>query len=107
MYENKPTEKQLAVIRRLANATKSNVNLNRIGSKKEASKLIEELIAKRNGNNANNDCRDRKVAYGLSVKLVFGRYQSTNYRTEEFWKEVDEFYKQYLEHQDRALGSQR
>jgi hypothetical protein len=26
----------------------------------------------------------------------------TDYRTEEFWKEVDEFHKQYLEHQDQV-----
>ena len=110
---NEPTEKQMNAIRKLARATKSNVNLDSIGSKKEASKLIDKLIAKRNGTNGNGggDCRERKVAYGLAVKLVFVRYQqlSTNYRTEEFWREVDEFYGKYMEHQDRAmkLGSQR
>ena len=110
---NEPTEKQLNAIRKLARATNSSVNLNRIASKQEASKIIDELIAKRNGKHGNNngDCRDKKAAYGLAVKLVFTRYQqlSANYRTENFWKEVDDFYQQYLQHQDRAikLGSQR
>jgi len=106
MYE--ATEKQIAVIRRLAKQTNTAVDFGSIGSKKEASELIDELIGKRKSNNGNgNDCREKKVIYGLAVKLIFGRYQQqiTNYRSDEFWKEVDEFYQKYLEHLDRAIKS--
>ena len=103
---NQPTEKQINAIRKLARITSTSVDVDSIASKREASEILDELIAKRNGKprNDGSDCRDRKVMYGLAVKLVFGRYQqlSTSYKTEEFWKEVDEFYQQYLEHQNRV-----
>ena len=115
---NKPTYKQLAVIRRLASQTKSYVDIKQISSKKQASDIIKDLMAKKNGSNGNgnsgNDSHNsngngNKIAYGLSVKLVSARYQQLNMDTkiEGFWKDVDEFYQQYLEHQDRAtkLGS--
>ena len=113
---DKPTEKQLNAIRKLARATKSSVNLNNITSKQEASKIIDALIEKRNGksnsNINNNELRDKRVAYGMATKLVFRKYQQLNIdykKAENFWKDVDDFYKQYLQHQDRAikLGSQR
>jgi hypothetical protein len=109
---NMPTEKQLDTIRRLAKRTRSSVDLNKITTKQEASKFIEELISKQNGSNASNgnsnyDFRERKVVYGLAVKLVYARYQqsSMDTKTDAFWKDVDEFYKQYLEHQDRVTNS--
>jgi hypothetical protein len=112
---NMPTEPQLNTIRRLASQTRSYVDIKQISSKKQASGIIEGLMAKKNGSNGNgngnNDCREKKVMYGLAVKLVFAKYQQANigYNTENFWKDVDEFFQQYLEHQDRAtkLGSQR
>ena len=116
MYENSanaPTEKQINAIRKLARNTNTSVDVESITSKQEASSILDELIGKRNGRNANggNEHKDRKCAYGLAVKLVFGRYQqlSINHKSEEFWKEVDEFYRQYIEHLDRAMksGSQR
>ena len=105
---NESTEKQLNAIRKLARATKSSINLSKIASKQEASKIIDELIAKRNGGsqNSNSDSRDRKAAYGLAVKLVLKRYQQLNIdykKSGSFWKDVDEFYQQYLQHQDRAI----
>jgi len=110
---NMPTEKQLAVIRRLAKKAESSVDLNKITTKHEASKLIEELISRQNGNGGNgsngnhNDCREKKVVYGLAVKLVYARYQQSNMdtKTDIFWKDIDEFYQQYLEHQDRVTNS--
>ena len=108
---NMPTEKQLDTILRLARKTRSSVDLNKITTKQEASKLIEELISKQNGNgDGNYDFRERKVVYGLAVKLVYARYQqsSMDTKTDAFWKDVDEFYQSYLEHQDRVtkLGFQ-
>ena len=107
---DKPTEKQLNAIRKLARATKSSVDLNKITSKQEASKIIDSLIGKRNGNgnnNGNNEHRDKKAAYGMATKLVFRKYIDFNnkdYKEDpEFWKEVDELYQQYLQHQDRAI----
>ncbi|MFC1713552.1 hypothetical protein ACFL6S_07790 [Candidatus Poribacteria bacterium] len=103
---NEPTEKQINAIRKLARSTNTSIDVDSVATKQEASRILDELIAKQNGKskNGSNDSRDRKIAYGMSVKLVFQRYQhsGSNYRTEEFWKEVDEFHKQYLEHQDRV-----
>jgi hypothetical protein len=103
-----PTEKQLAVIRRLAKKANSNVDLSKVTTKQEASKVIEELIAKNgNGNNVNqNDCRDKKVAFGLAAKLVFCKYKEQKMdflKSDAFFKEVEEFYQKYTEHQDRAI----
>jgi len=105
---NKPTDNQLRAISRLAKRTRSSVDLNKITTKQEASKLIEELISKQNDNgNGSYDFRERKVIYGLAVKLVYARYQqsSMDTKTDAFWKDVDEFYQSYLEHQDRVINS--
>ena len=114
---NAPTDKQLDMIGKLAKKTRSSVDLNKVTTKQEASELIKELIAKQNGNGSsrndshNSDSKSNKIAYGLAVKLVSARYQqlSMDTKTDDFWKDVDEFYQQYLEHQDRATkpGSQR
>ena len=106
--QDRPTEKQLAAIRRLASVTKSSVNLSKIASKREASKLIERLIAKRNGGAERHswEVKDRKCAYGLATKLVFKRYLQIGRdymgAKERFWKEVDELYTEYVEHISRA-----
>ena len=74
---NEPTEKQIKAIRSLAKRTFTNVDVDSISTKQEASKILDELIAKQNGklNGGSNDSKDRKVTYGMAVKLVFGRYQ--------------------------------
>ena len=103
---NEPTEKQINAIKKLARSTNTSVDVDSVATKQEASRILDELIAKQNGTrkSSSNDSRDKKVAYGMAVKLVFGRYQQlgSDHRTEEFWKEVDEFHKQYLEHQNRV-----
>jgi hypothetical protein len=102
-----PTEKQLRAIQRLARAAKASVNLNKIASKQEASRIIDELLGKLNGKKSSrNDC-DRKVAYGLATKLVFFRYNNfkIDYNTDKFWEDVDEFYREYFRRQSRAVSS--
>ena len=108
MYgNNEPTGKQINAIRSLAKRTFTDVDVDSIATKQEASEILDDLIAKRNGKprKNSNDDREKKVVYGLAVKLVFTRYQQlgSDYKTEEFWKEVNEFYQQYLERQDRVL----
>ena len=110
MYENSanaPTEKQINAIKNLAKRANTSIDVEGITSKQEASRILDELIGKRNGKNGAGEYKDRKCAYGLAAKLVFGRYQqlSVNHKSEEFWKEVDEFYRQYIEHLDRAIKS--
>jgi len=109
-----PTDKQLNAIRKLARMTNTSVDMDSIRTKQEASKILDELIPKGNlkgkdnsSTKSGNDCREKKVAYGLAVKLVFARYQQLSMDTnaESFWSDVDEFYQQYLEHQDRAVKS--
>ena len=71
--QDRPTEKQLAAICRLVSVTKSSIDQSKVTSKREASKLIERLIAKRNGvtERHNWEVKDRKCAYGLATKLAF------------------------------------
>ena len=106
---NEPTEKQLNAIRKLARMSNTSIDVDSIRTKQEASRILDELIPKGNpkGRNDNTDCREKKMAYGLAVKLVFARYQqlSMDTKSESFWSDVDEFYQQYLEHQDRAIKS--
>lgn len=106
---NAPTEKQLAAIRRMASVAKLNIDVNSIKSRREASQIIENLIQKRNGGSVavRNGSQDKRcVAYGLSTKVVFYRYLKIGRNpqsSEQYWKDVDDFYRQYLEHQRRAM----
>ena len=74
---NEPTERQINAIKKLARSTNTSVDVDSIATKQEASRMLDELIAKQNGklNGGSNDSKDRKVTYGMAVKLVFGRYQ--------------------------------
>ena len=70
MYGNNgPTEKQINAIRSLAKRTFTDVDVDRIATKQEASEILDDLIAKRNGKprNDGNDHKERKVVYGLAV----------------------------------------
>ena len=109
---NEPTEKQINAIKKLARSTSTSVDVDSVATKQEASRILDELIAKRNGTTKNGDrLRDMKCAYGLATKLIYGRYRKANAdcSSDGFWRDVDDFYQQYLQHQDRAikLGSQR
>jgi hypothetical protein len=105
-----PTEKQINTIRRLAGQAKSYIDIKGISSKKQASEIIKSLLEKKESNNGNGSGKvsndnANKIAYGLALQLVSARYQQQNIdiKAESFWTDVDEFYKSYLEHQDRAV----
>ena len=88
MYKDAPTEKQMAVIRRLAKQTNTAVDYGSIGSKKRASEVIDKLIGKRKSDSGKgNDCREKKIAYGLAVKLIFQKSIQLNldYKADQFW----------------------
>ena len=97
--EDRATEKQLAVIRRLAKTQIDTASL----TKRGASKLIEELIGKKD---KKPDDKDLKCAFGLATKLVFSRYAEVgmDYKKPEFWTDVAEFYRQYLEHMAQVMN---
>ena len=109
---DEPTEKQIKAIKSLARSTNTSIDVNSIATKREASRILDELIAKQNGTTKNGDrLRDMKCAYGLATKLIFGRYQRANadWSSDEFWRDVGNFYQQYLQHQEQTmkLGFQR
>lgn len=106
----KPSEKQIAYIVSLARSVGLRIDIAKIDSNLKASSLIERLkmLSRRmNGYSAINGLRDKKVAFGMATKLVFKKYldRHRDYRkSKSFWKEVEEFYRQYQEKQDIAIG---
>jgi len=42
-----------------------------------------------------------------TARVLFGKYKDLklDYRTEKFWRDVDELYKEYLDRQGRAISS--
>ncbi len=101
-----PTEKQLAVIRRLIKQTNSDVAMKDIATRREASKVIEKLIGERSGAGRQGPVSNRNCAYGLATSLVHTSYLAVGKMpmgSEGFWKKVDEFYRQYLQHMNQAV----
>lgn len=62
-----------------------------------------------NMNGHSIELRDKRVAFGLSTKLVFEKYvalHKTPIEWNKFWDDVDRFYTQYLNRQEvAALGA--
>lgn len=106
----KPSEKQIAYIVSLARSVGLRIDIAKIDSNLKASSLIERLkmlSRQMNGYSAMNELRDKKVAFGMATKLVFKKYldRHRDYRkSKSFWKEVEEFYRQYQEKQDIPIG---
>ena len=100
------SDKQKQCIQKLAQLTATKVDDIDSLSSIDASRLIDKLIAKKNGNSVDWDLRDKKIAYGMATKLVFERFLQTqrDYRkSKRFWDEVDSLYKAYQLHQDQAV----
>ena len=107
---NPISEKQKGLLQKLAQTTGTNIGDIESLSSVEAGRLIDKLLAKRNGNGNGNgtdwDLRDRKIAYGMATKLVFERFlqSSRDYRkSKSFWNEVDAFFKAYQLRQEQAV----
>ena len=104
-----PSEKQIAYIISLAKAVGLRVNVAKIDSNVKAASIIDKLKIlnrKMNGFSSIKEPRDKMAAFGMVTKLVFKIYlaRHRDYRkSKSFWKEVAEFYKQYLENQDMAV----
>ena len=69
---NPISEKQKGLLQKLAQTTGTNIGDIESLSSVEAGRLIDKLLAKRNGNGNGNgtdwDLRDRKIAYGMATK---------------------------------------
>lgn len=105
----KPSKKQIAYIVSLARSVGLRIDIAKIDSNVKASSLIERLkllSRQMNGNSAMYELRDKKVTFGMATKLVFKKYldRHRDYRkSKSFWKEVEEFYRQYQEKQAIAI----
>lgn len=103
------SEKQKAYIVTLARTVGLRMDISKVQSREEASRLIEnlKLMSKRqNGNGFSTDLRDKRVAFGMATKLLFKKYIDRHKevrRSKKFWQEVAEFYRDYNEHQERAI----
>lgn len=98
------SDKQKQLIQKLAQLTGTKVDDIDSLSSIDASRLIDKLIAKKNGS-VDWEVRDKKVAYGMATKLVFERFLHSNrdYRkSKRFWDEVNSFYRAYQLHQEQA-----
>ena len=51
---NEPTERQTNAIRKLARRTNTSIDVDSIATKREASEILDELIAKQNGTSSNS-----------------------------------------------------
>ena len=109
----KPSQRQLEYITLLADEMGSQVDLAAVQTGQEASQLIENLKAKKNGvngfRNGNGvELRDKRVAFGMATKLVFKRYsdqQKDPKKWKRFWKDVEAFYRAYQEQEEKAMHS--
>ena len=105
--ERKPTEKQIAYIVALGRAVGIKIHTDKIASNSQASAMIERLKylnLSMNGNNG-SDLRDKRVAFGMSTKLIFRRYadKEKDFRkSKKFWQDVRAFYQEYQDHQEKA-----
>lgn len=101
----KPTQRQIKYIEQLAKTAGLKVDTNKITSQKQASGLIDRL---KNGHDPINDIRDKKIAYGMATKLVYGKYLHLDIdcmKSNDFWNEVEELYRQYQKKQTDVLHS--
>lgn len=102
-----PSRKQLAYIEALSREAGVKVNLERIESSEQASRLIEalkQMSGRASGNGV--DLRDKRVAFGMATKLVFKKYTDghRDYRKAKgFWNEVEQLYRAYQEKQEQAV----
>jgi len=106
----KPSERQIAYIVSLAKTVGLRIDIGRIDNIAKASSIIERMkmlsrIRQLNGFNNGNEIRDKRIAFGMATKFIFKKYLDwhKDYRKlKGFWKEVEEFYRQYQERQEMA-----
>ena len=102
-----PQKKYIAI---LAKSAGLKVNLDSVEDKEKAAQLIDSLKLLNSRVNGNSiELRDKRIAFGLSTKLVFEKYVATQKGPmdwNKFWNDVERFYSQYLSRQEvAALGA--
>lgn len=103
------SERQKAYIVTLARTVGLRMDISKVQSRDEASRLIEnlKLLSRRmNGNGFSTDLRDKRVAFGMATKLVFRKYMDRHKevrRSKKFWQEVQQFYRDYQQNQEIAI----
>ncbi len=118
--DNTPSARQLAFITTLAQRVGKQVNVRGIKTKEAASGTIAELLeiglrigaatkVSRTASGTSSsayDERDRRIAFGMSTKLVYSKYTTLGRRLDdEFWPEVRSLYSAYQTEQERAVRS--
>jgi hypothetical protein len=107
-----PSDRQKTYILTLAKTVGMKVDIATIRDKASASRFIETLkvLSTRMHGHAgpryDGDVRDKRIAFGMAAKLIFRKYLDRHKefrRSEKFWNEVDEFYREYQRRQNTAL----
>jgi hypothetical protein len=104
-----PTGQQKAYLSFLAKAAGVEVDVSKLKSRAEASRLIDSLKRRRSQKTGKsmNELRDRKVAFGMATKLVYRKFLDSHYtpgKSERFWKEVSDLFREYEKHQEAAIS---
>jgi len=99
-----PTESQLRYITRLAGLAGVKIDAGKIDSQNKASMIIVKLrsMTGQNGSSATSDLRDKRIAFAMATKLMFVKYMHFGInctRSDRFWEDVAELYRQYQENQ--------
>ena len=105
--DSKPASaKQLNYIEVLAKEAGVKVNLDKIETSDQASKVITRLKQLSGKPEGGVDLREKRIAFGMATKLVFKKYADSHrdYRKAKgFWREVREFYLAYQREQESAV----
>ena len=107
--DSKPASaKQLNYIEVLAREAGVKVNLDKIETSDQASKVITRLKQLSGKPEGGVDLRERRIAFGMATKLVFRKYMESHrdYRkVKSFWKEVEAFFRDYEKAQETAVSA--
>ena len=107
-----PSERKKSYIVGLSRRVGLKINIERVQDREAASRLIEQLRTLHgrvngNGHQQSSELRDRKVAFGMTTKLVYRKWVDLHHnpgKSERFWKEVVELFTEYEKHQETALS---
>jgi hypothetical protein len=106
-----PSDRQKTYILTLAKTVGLKVDVSTIRDRDSASRFIERLrllSRQMHGSAPDYEARDRRIAFGMATKLIFAKYLDRHKefrRSEKFWNEVEELYREYHKRQAVIVGA--
>lgn len=103
----RPSERQKAIVSALAHDVGLEIDVGKLRSSEQASRLIDRLRILARRMNGAERTHNPRAAFGMVVKLFFHRYvqlQRDPTKQPEFWQEVRRFYETYEREQELAMS---